>query len=529
MEQQRLRAIVGARVSKMQGPEKVSHLAQKEEGARWSEAKGYRVVGAFEDLGVSADKTTPFERPDLGQWLSPERLHEWDVIVFSKIDRAFRSTRDCVDFARFIEANGKILAFSGDGIVLNYRDAGSNSFESQMAEFFIYIGSFFAQIELNRFKSRAQDRMSQLAMTDRVSHGVAPFGYKTVPHPSGKGKALARDPEAYEILHDMKRKILDEDWSLTRLSIWLNDEGKQTAVARSRGEGQWSTTTVRRVLTSLRTQGLKVSRKSGAEHPVLDPEGNFIRMAEPTFTDDEWQRIQNAIAERTNSGKARRMSDNPLSGIGMCLTCGYALGVHRRTVKKKDGTKTTHMYVRCGRQPKSCKGSVRLDEVNRKIDEIIEDYKDLEMTKQVFIPGEDRTSELAIAEKALSRLRWESDNGLVDDEQAWQSRMSSLSAKVRDLKAETIIPARWENVGTGKTYGELWNDPTTDRRKMLKDAGFMVTLYTRAYEAGAARIDGPSAMVRIRIPDTWPDLSGLTRTEEEPPEGNNPAVTEVAK
>jgi hypothetical protein len=170
-----------------------------------------------------------------------------------------------------------------------------------------------------------------------------------------------------------------------------------------------------------------------------------------------------------------------------------------------------------------------LDEVNRKIDEIIEDYKDLEMTKQVFIPGEDRTSELAIAEKALSRLRWESDNGIVDDEQAWQARMSSLSAKVRDLKAETIIPARWENVGTGKTYGELWNDPATDRRKMLKDAGFMVTLYTRAYEAGAARIDGPSAMVRIRIPDTWPDLSGITGTEEEPPEGNNPAVTEVAK
>ena len=58
---------------------KVSHLAQTEEGERWARAKDYAVVGKFEDLGVSAGKTTPFERPDLGKWLAPERLHEWDV------------------------------------------------------------------------------------------------------------------------------------------------------------------------------------------------------------------------------------------------------------------------------------------------------------------------------------------------------------------------------------------------------------------------------------------------------------------
>ena len=32
---------------------------------------GYQVVGTFEDLGVSAGKTTPFDRPDLGKWLDP--------------------------------------------------------------------------------------------------------------------------------------------------------------------------------------------------------------------------------------------------------------------------------------------------------------------------------------------------------------------------------------------------------------------------------------------------------------------------
>lgn len=102
---QPLRAVVGARVSHLDdnkaNTRKVSHLAQTEEGVRWATAQGYAVVGTFEDLGVSAGKTTPFERPDLGKWLKPERLHEWDILVFSKIDRAFRSTQDCVDFAKW--------------------------------------------------------------------------------------------------------------------------------------------------------------------------------------------------------------------------------------------------------------------------------------------------------------------------------------------------------------------------------------------------------------------------------------------
>lgn len=94
------------------------------------------------------------------------------MLVFSKIDRAFRSTSDCVDFARWAEGNRKIIAFSGDGLVLDYLNPKSDSLDQMMSELFIYIGSFFAQLELNRFKTRATDRISHLRMTDRVSHGV---------------------------------------------------------------------------------------------------------------------------------------------------------------------------------------------------------------------------------------------------------------------------------------------------------------------------------------------------------------------
>ena len=104
-----------------------------------------------------------------------------------------------------------------------------------MSEFFIYVGSFFAAIELSRFKTRATDRLDYLRMTDRVSHGVPRWGYRTVPHPSGQGKALERDPEGYTLLHEIKNKLVNENESLTAIVRWLNSEGRTSSVARARG------------------------------------------------------------------------------------------------------------------------------------------------------------------------------------------------------------------------------------------------------------------------------------------------------
>ncbi|ULP48915.1 recombinase family protein [Mycolicibacter virginiensis] len=487
----RLRAVVGSRVSHLDDDKastrKVSHLAQTEEGERWAQSHGYTVVGTFEDLGISAGKTTPFERPDLGKWLAPERLHEWDVLVFAKIDRAFRSTADCVDFAKWTKENKKILAFAGDGVVLDYLHPAGDSLDQMMSEFFIYVGSFFAAIELSRFKTRATDRLDYLRMTDRVSHGVPPLGYRTVKHSSGQGKALARDPEGYKLLHEIRNKLVDERQSLTSIARWLNEQGKTTNVARSRGGGKWSVATLKRVLTSQRTQGLRVmavyepapteknpdNKKRVGEKLVLDPQGQPIRMAEPTFTDDDWALIQAAVGRRTASGKARQMTPNPLAGIGFCQ-CGYALALHRR----RSSSGKLHTYVRCGRALNGCRGAITLQMAEAILEEdFLDAHGDREMQQQVFVPGADHSQELAQTEQSLERLRWESDNGLVDDEVLYRSRLSSLVARKAELTANTVTPARWESVGTGKTFRELWADEATDRRQVLRDSGVRLVLH----------------------------------------------------
>ena len=48
--------------------------------------------------------------------------------------------------------NKKILAFAGDGVFLDYLHPAKDSLDQMMSEFFIYVGSFFAAIELSRFR-----------------------------------------------------------------------------------------------------------------------------------------------------------------------------------------------------------------------------------------------------------------------------------------------------------------------------------------------------------------------------------------
>lgn len=146
---------------------------------------------------------------------------------------------------------------------------------------------------------------------------------------------------------------------------------------------------------------------------------------------------------------------------------------------------------------------MRLDEVETVLeDEFLEAYGDREMTKLVFIPGEDRSAELAQTEQSLERLRWESDNGLVDDEDLYRSRLAALVNRKKELTAETVIPARWEPVGTGRTYRELWSDPETDRRQVLRDSKIRFVLHCLPPGSTGQTKVLPK---EIRVPEGWPE------------------------
>jgi len=498
---QKLRALVGARVSVVQGPQKVSHLAQIESATKWAEAKGYEIVGTFEDLGVSAEKR-PEDRPDLGPWLTDEGAARWDVIVWSKMDRAFRSTRHCVDFARWAEEHHKVVAFADDGLTLDYRPGAAKGIDAMMTELFIYLGSFFAQLELNRFKTRAQDSHRALRQMDRWASGVPPLGFKVIDHPSGKGKGLATDETGKALLHEMAEKLLN-GWSFIRIAAWCNDQGHLTNMDRARAASgkapkarPWTVNTVIDGLTSPRTQGLKMTGRGKKKMTVLDAEGEPIRLAEPTFDTDTWKQVQQAAQLRRIGRTAPTKTANPVLGVAVCgctgcaacgerkegEICGSSLAqqISRREVA--GGEVNEHRYYRCGRTPLNCNGvsSLAADVDFQLMHEFSYTRGDEPMTRSVFVPGEDHSAELDQVIATLDRLRMESDAGLLttpEDERQWLERMRAQTAKRDQLAAMPSRAAGWVTEETGQTKAEAWKAADeVERRQLYLDAGLRYVL-----------------------------------------------------
>jgi site-specific DNA recombinase len=473
-----VRAVVGARVSHVQGKEKTSHHSQRSKGQAYAEAQGWEVIGAFEDLDVSAIKLSPFERPDLSEWL--QRPGDWDALVFAKTDRVFRSAADCVRLAEWCREHHKILVLVDDGIRLDYYhpEDAKDAFAGAMSKVFLILASVFAEIEGQRFVQRSRDRIAFLRGTDRWGFGAPPFGFKIVPHPTGAGKALDFDAEAQTVLSGIVTRFLAGD-SLTAISAALNLEKvpspQDWARIRSGIEpvgSPWRTKELTRILGNPTTQGLKTFKKK----IVLDSDGEPVRVGPASFDAETWNRIQQELAQRTGEPRKRRHSTNPLLGVAKCAGCGKNL------VQKSVGE---YRYYGCPQTPKACRG---VTTVAAEAEELVEweflrRHRDRRIRERVWRQGSDHSAELEQTKRTIESLREDRAAGLFttpEDELTYRQQMKALIAKRDALEEMPVVKAGWTEVVSETTYGERWPTATVEeKRKMLTDAGVTLTVTSR--------------------------------------------------
>ncbi|MBF6287146.1 recombinase family protein [Nocardia cyriacigeorgica] len=478
-----VKALVGARVSHVQGPEKTSHQTQRTKGDAYAEAQDWPVVGYFEDLDVSAIKLSPWERPDLKKWLT-DRQGEWDALIFTKTDRVFRSAGDCVDLARWCKKQGKILVLIDDGIKLDYfhPEDSKDAFASAMSEVFLILAAVFAEIEGKRFVQRANDRVTALLPTERWGYGVPPFGFKAVDNPTGKGKVLDFDEDTRPIVQDMAARLLNGK-TPTRICSEFTDEGilspmdwvRKRAGKKIEGTG-WYAGKVVSILSNPTTQGVKTYKGK----PVLDSQGVAIRVGPQMFDNETWAQIQAALSLRKSSGSSRRHSTNPMLNIVKCAVCRKNLG--QRSIKSSSGT--TFRYFQCQNKPRPCRNvGIRAEVAEQLVEET---FLELHANRRVYVqtwqPGSDHSHELEQIKQTIADLREDRAMGLFtteEDQEMYRSQMTSLVARRDLLAAQPFTRAGWVTTETNQTYGEAWPESTPEeKRKMLVDAG--VRLWVRS-------------------------------------------------
>jgi site-specific DNA recombinase len=486
-----IRAIVGARVSNVQGDEKTSHKTQRSKGEAYAESQDWTVVGAFEDLDVSAIKLSPWQRPDLKEWLT-DRADDWDALIFAKTDRVFRSANDCVKLAEWCKEHRKILALVDDHITLDYYrpEDAKDAFAGAMSRVFLILASVFAEIEGQRFLQRAQDRVTELRHTDRWAWGLPPFGFKVVDHPTGVGKALAHDKEAQRILRDAAAQFL-AGGSLTGICTRLNGEGvlspRDLHAARSgkpiKGS-KWTVDTLRMMLMNPTTQGIKTSSPDRSPHrkrpvgkPILDANGEPVLVGPPSFDPQTWERLRSEIASRATEPRKRRHSTNPLLGIAKCGFCGKNMRQRSQTTPAG----VTHRYYVCGNSPVGCpKVSMVADDADEMVyTEFLRVHVDRKVQKPVWQAGSDHSAELDQTNKTIEAIREDRALGLYstpEEQEVYRQQMAALRAKRDTLAALPNRKAGWVDVELDETYGEVWPAATPEERRELATGFVRLTI-----------------------------------------------------
>lgn len=438
--------------------ESTSVERQREHIEQWARLHGHDIVGWAEDQDVSG-KLSPFDTPQFGDWLN-NRWPEFDGIVTWKLDRLARNTFGLNDLFRWAHEHDKTIVSITESLDL------STPVGRAIAGF---LGAI-AEMELENIRTRVTDSHRHLRSVGRWGTGKPPYGYRVVSN--GEGCHLDIDPTTSTVVRQVVAEVLDGT-PLSHICRRLEAE----VVPAPRGGKRWSQSALRNIL---RSRALLGEYKRGD----LDADGKAIKVG-PELIDLETHQRLLAIFDG-NKGVGVRRDASPLSGLVKCADCERPLWFDTKAVRGR-----TYTYYRAQREcghPVTMRAEF-LEELAEAV--LLGTHGNTEITERQWIAGEDTTTALADAVRRAGALAEQIGRTTSPTmERLLQSQLDAVSAEVAELEAKPQIEGRWEQVGTGVTWGKAWNGASADRRRaMLRDAE--IEFYVEGGPDGARTITVP--------------------------------------
>lgn len=470
-----MRALLSIRLSVMTD-ETTSPGRQRDAGREAAAAVGAAVIGEALDLDVSASKTSPFERPQLGEWLkSPD---SFDVICWWRQDRAVRNMEHMHQLSAWAREHRKILVFNegpgGQRFVLDFRNP-----MDPVTQLLITLFAFAAQIEAQAIQERVTGAQAAMrAMPLRWRGSRPPYGYLPVELPGG-GWTLRQDPYAVEVIRRMVAELKGGK-SAAEVARRLTADGIATprdhwrAYKDREPEGaHWTSMSVgQQVLATPALMGHKVHGGSVVRSADGEP---VPSTSDPIMTRQEWEEVQALLSSRTRDNGPRRDTDALLLGVLFCDSCGG-----RMYLSKLGQRPATY---KCGHRSRgetcSAPAAVKM--------EWADEYTETEFLRRVggvrvhevrTVPGSDPRPEIAEVAAELERhYEKQGAQRSAAARAAWEKHAEALDARLASLEAQPVVEARTERVPGSTAYSVAWEAADkAARRQLLLEAGTHVTV-----------------------------------------------------
>ncbi len=511
-----MRAIGAIRLSELTeettSPERQREIIQAKAASR-----GDELVGWAEDLDVSASKTHPMKRPQLGAWL--EHPSDFDCVIFWRLDRFVRRVfPDFYDMVSWSAEHGIGLVSATEQLDLS----------GPLGRLVAVALATVAELESANDSERVAGSHKYLREHGRFAGGKPPYGYRAVL--GGDGWKLAPDPATSVIVAEIVQRVLSGE-AVNSISADFNIRGLASPrnAARGNQDGQpWRPDSLRRILRNPALMGHAVHGRQ----TVYGADGLAVQRGPALVTSDMFAQVQEILKGRA-ANRTRHNATALLLDIAYC-TCGRPLYMREQVSAGKTGAR--HRTYRCraamrpGEFDPGCNAqSIRADQLDTIVCNLFLNLVDgAEVMERVYMPGDDPTGEIEQVRAALTATRREHDlgqYGYPGGQQEYEERVARLSERLTALAARPVVRSHWTKQPTDEKYPQLWErSDAQERRRLMMGAGFEIRArlsppaqLTFAYRIDselAARAQAAAAGEPVELPDhdatqaayEWSDL-----------------------